>query len=393
MTSTDTEVMQIGSLLGGQLEEVARRVAAKVRATIDVYDDPQMVNPDQYLDDVTEELRLVMESFKRGSALDISPATAAGVKRAASGVPLAAVLAAFRVATHHLWDEMVAAAKAHPEIGNDALLRATALLWHAQDTYTDAMTSAYREQSMQQVLEDESERSALTEALLQARISDERTLWEVAQLLRLPQKGPYVVVAATCPAIGKQALPGVATKLRSIDIYSAWRLLPDVQTGVVHISSDKEYASLLDLLHKLASARVGVSPRFDNLADTAQALRYARVAATTRTRRSEYVTVFEDSALAVAAVSAPEVTAKLASIILGRFDDLPAEERQMLLDTFRAWVDNKGSMAKAGEQLYCHANTVRYRLRRIEERTGRSLSEPQDIAELCLAFEIQWHTW
>jgi DNA-binding PucR family transcriptional regulator len=42
----------------------------------------------------------------------------------------------------------------------------------------------------------------------------------------------------------------------------------------------------------------------------------------------------------------------------------------------------------AAELLCCHPNTVRYRLRRIEKRTGRSLSRPRDLAELCLAFEV-----
>ena len=36
----------------------------------------------------------------------------------------------------------------------------------------------------------------------------------------------------------------------------------------------------------------------------------------------------------------------------------------------------------------CACGTVRYRLNRIEERTGRSLSRPRDVAELCLAFEV-----
>jgi DNA-binding PucR family transcriptional regulator len=35
----------------------------------------------------------------------------------------------------------------------------------------------------------------------------------------------------------------------------------------------------------------------------------------------------------------------------------------------------------------CHPNTVRHRLRRVEMLTGRSLSDPLAIAELCLALE------
>ena len=70
--------------------------------------------------------------------------------------------------------------------------------------------------------------------------------------------------------------------LRSVDVFSAWRLLPDLQTGIAHIPSDTEHAALLGLLKRVATTRVGVSPRFDNLADTAQALRFARVAVNAR---------------------------------------------------------------------------------------------------------------
>ena len=45
-------------------------------------------------------------------------------------------------------------------------------------------------------------------------------------------------------------------------------------------------------------------------------------------------------------------------------------------------------MQEAATRMVCHPNTVRYRLRRIEERTGRSLRAPRDLAELSLAFEI-----
>jgi DNA-binding PucR family transcriptional regulator len=45
-------------------------------------------------------------------------------------------------------------------------------------------------------------------------------------------------------------------------------------------------------------------------------------------------------------------------------------------------------MSATAEVLVCHPNTARYRLRRIEKRTRRSLSRPRDPAELCLAFEV-----
>ena len=81
----------------------------------------------------------------------------------------------------------------------------------------------------------------------------------------------------------------------------------------------------------------------------------------------------------------PDLSAQFA---LDGFGDLPDEEREMLFETFRVWQDTDASVAGVAEVLICHPNTVRHRLRRIEKRTGRSLSRPRDVAELCLAFEV-----
>jgi hypothetical protein len=40
-------------------------------------------------------------------------------------------------------------------------------------------------------------------------------------------------------------------------------------------------------------------------------------------------------------------------------------------------------------QLYVHPNTVRHRLHRIERHTGRSLAVPDELAEICVAFEAR----
>ena len=101
------------------------------------------------------------------------------------------------------------------------------------------------------------------------------------------------------------------------------------------------------------------------------------------------VAVFDDTPLAVAAVSAPDVMAKIRSSVLARLNALPDEERAVLVDTFQAWVQAGGSANDTATKIYCHPNTVRHRLHRIEELTSRSLSRPKDLAELCLAFEVE----
>ena len=147
--------------------------------------------------------------------------------------------------------------------------------------------------------------------------------------------------------------------------------------------------TLVEVLRQAASARVGISPPFHELSETSDALRYARLAVSGKPSTESLVNVFDDTPLAVAAVSAPEVMAKIRSSLLGRLDELAAEERAPLLDTFQAWLQAGGSANDTAAMIYCHPNTVRHRLRRIEELTGRSLSRPRDLAELCLAFEVE----
>jgi hypothetical protein len=96
---------------------------------------------------------------------------------------------------------------------------------------------------------------------------------------------------------------------------------------------------MLQLLQRIATTRIGVSPSFDDLAETAKALRYARIALVARTTTDQKVIAFDNSVLGVAAVSAPEVTARLADVLLTGFDGVPHAEREVLFETFRVWAD------------------------------------------------------
>jgi hypothetical protein len=251
-----------------------------------------------------------------------------------------------------------------------------------------AVVAGYRDEQKRQLLGETSQRPFHIDSLLEGRAIDRWSLWEVASCLRLPANGPFVVIAAEVPAVGIEALPEIESKLRSRDVYSAWRLQPDLQVGIVHVKSERQLDEIVALVSRLATNRVGVSARFDDLHDTPHALHFAKVMLRGRPHQASSVAVFDGSILATAAVSAPDAMVKSIGNALGGFDDLPDAEREMLFETFRVWQDNDASVRSVAEVLICHPNTVRHRLRRIEKRTGRSLSRPKDVAELCLAFEV-----
>jgi hypothetical protein len=296
---------------------------------------------------------------------------------------------AYRVGFRRLWDAVMIESTGRRGLNGGVLRDLTSKLWAAQEAYTDAMAVGHRAEQARRLRNDEAHRAILIDTVLHGRLVEECSVWEAADCLRLPSSGPYVVIAAQMDGAGGEALPRIESKLRSLDVFSAWGLLPDLQVGIVHVKNDKHLGDVLALVSRVATARVGVSARFDDLRDTPQALRFARVSLRGRLDPGLLVSLFDGSILASAAVSAPDVLVKLVAPTIDSFAGLPDQERDILFETFQAWVDNDGSMRAVGELLFCHPNTVRYRLHRIEQRTGRSLSKPRDVAELCLAFEVQ----
>src|SRR6478752_1884154 len=251
-----------------------------------------------------------------------------------------------------------------------------------------AVVAGHRDEQKRQLLAEASGRSDLIDALLAGRAFDEWSLRDLAGQLRLPIDGPFVVIAAPIPSAGDEPLPEIESKLRSLDIFSAWRLLPDLQVGIVHVESHRKLDMVVGLVSRMTTVRVGVSAAFKDLRETPRALHVARVMVRGPTDSTSLVAVFDGSILATAAVSAPEVMIHTVGAVLDGFGDVPDEDRETLFETFRVWLDNDASVNGAAEVLICHPNTVRHRLRRIEKHTGRSLSRPRDVAELCLAFEV-----
>jgi hypothetical protein len=72
-------------------------------------------------------------------------------------------------------------------------------------------------------------------------------------------------------------------------------------------------------------------------------------------------------------------------------DPLLAYDREHgteLVRTLEVFLRCSGSWTKAAEVMFVHVNSLRYRIRRIEELTGRDLSSLEDQAALLLALRL-----
>src|ERR1700751_2481498 len=215
------------------------------------------------------------------------------------------------------------------------------------------VVAGYRDEKKRQLLIEASQLSNRLDGLVAGRDFGDWSLRDIAGFLRLPTNGPFVVIAAQVPIAGEEPLPEIESKLRSLDISSAWTLLPDLQVGVARVTSDERFDAMVALMSRMTTARVGVSAAFEDLRETPTALHVARVMLRGRGDSGSSVAVFDGSILAGAVVNAPEAMIRTVGPALNGFSDLPDEEREMLFETFRVWQDNDASVRNTAEVLLC----------------------------------------
>jgi PucR family transcriptional regulator, purine catabolism regulatory protein len=71
--------------------------------------------------------------------------------------------------------------------------------------------------------------------------------------------------------------------------------------------------------------------------------------------------------------------------ILGPIEASEGHYGGELMRSLEAFIEENGQWERAARRLYCHRHTLRYRIRRVEELTGRDLSSARDRIEFWLA--------
>ena len=69
--------------------------------------------------------------------------------------------------------------------------------------------------------------------------------------------------------------------------------------------------------------------------------------------------------------------------VLGPLEDASGEYGDELIRSLEAYIEQNGQWEKAARELFCHRHTLRYRIRRVEQLTGRDLSSARDRMAPC----------
>ncbi len=71
--------------------------------------------------------------------------------------------------------------------------------------------------------------------------------------------------------------------------------------------------------------------------------------------------------------------------VLGAIEQSEGYYGGELMRSLEAFIEENGQWERAAKRLFCHRHTLRYRIRRVEELTGRDLSSARDRIEFWLA--------
>jgi purine catabolism regulator len=75
--------------------------------------------------------------------------------------------------------------------------------------------------------------------------------------------------------------------------------------------------------------------------------------------------------------------------VLGKLQDYDEQNSSDLVKSLACFLEANGHWGDAAEKLYVHRHTLRYRMKRVEEITGRELNQSQDRMEFWLALKAK----
>lgn len=176
-------------------------------------------------------------------------------------------------------------------------------------------------------------------------------------------------------------------------------LQPDLGTAdpaaTSELVADRLRAALSRLAPQLGRRRmaVGVSRPvpLPELAGAIAAARYARVLGSHEDHAVVVVTSDQvSSAVTLLRSAVPErLQRTFAAQVLGAVADYDERNNSGLIPTLTAFLECDGSWNRTAERLGLHQNTVRYRVARVEELTGRDLSSLEDRLDIFLALRLR----
>lgn len=244
------------------------------------------------------------------------------------------------------------------------------------------------------------ERRLVAELVELAPGADQGELLARMRTCRLPVSRPYLAVAATMREV---AHPGevACAVLEELLGEASGGALEEEAIALVPLASgepgmDELVARLRERVERLAPALErggkltlgvsGVAQGPAGLAGAVDEARHTRRLAALRPGRTQVVTSDEIHSYVLLLATVPEgVRRSFRDRLLRSLHDYDAVHHSDLVHTLETFLACSGAWNRCAAELHVHVNTLRYRIRRIEELTGRDLGTLEDRVDFFLA--------
>lgn len=328
------------------------------------------------------------------TAARYAPFRDSAVRRFHQGVPVQALLHAYRLWGHTVWEQVRQAPQIrnNPELG---LVVAGKIMRHV-DLVSTAVAQAYLEEASGVIRDREVVRRDLLEALISGNPSPER-IHRLSQYFGLPTTARYTVVLVRSRQLSQSSPESLRKTLGTVRDH-----LHPSETGFLTGVRDEEVVAIYPL-HQASSQHemlrvqadalaaelprylVGVSRTHTGLATVSSAYSEAQDAITSTQVTAEKRAHFYADAMLDHIVESSPFKSVLYEEVIEPLEQYDRDHRADLLATLRAYCASGFNLSGTAKALIVQPNTVRYRLKRIHELTGQDPFVSNNLILLALA--------
>jgi hypothetical protein len=356
-----------------------------------------------FVDDVREHVALHHDAMTRSVAAgrplpreELAFMRARATRRVGR-IPLAAFMQAFRIYQEEFWDALLAGA--HSDAARGSAIEAAGTIIRYINVAAAEAADVYLEAERLLQAQGEQVRRDLLEDLLAGRAPAPGPKLTAARAAGLVPGAACIVIAAqpVRPLPDERRLRSAAVALtRAAGSVVAPLAVVRHEEVVVVATVDRALEALVEglenaqeqLLGESIPLAVGVSTLQDGLDRMPEAYEEA-VAALERVRGSGGVVALPAlSAFDCLALFGADTARRRIPPAVRRFVAEDLAEDRVLTTTLLEYVASDFNTKVAAERLFVHPNTARYRLGKIEERTGCDLRHVADVLDLLIALRI-----
>ncbi len=386
------EVERVLTTLERRDGELAEAMLAAILGEIGAYERPR---GGRMLADVREHCRLhvdlLLGTLRRSEGpdrADLEFAREAAARRVRQGIPLDGLLQAFRIGHRTLWQAILDEVEPS-RAGREAAITLAGAAMAYIDVASTHVAEAYMRESGQLAELGNRLRRDLLENLLAGRLPDEA---ETEALGLDIGRDTMLLVAVAAPLAASEAdehaLAQAADSLRDgagsrplvvVRQGEVVAVMPLPDADLTQARTALERATAGGRQKGVAQVAIGLSSVCRGPAEVAQRYLEAHQALGRTDAERPIVSLSELSPFEHLVAAADRSTR---ASIRTRAGALTEGRSDVLMRTLRAFLDADLDVASAARALYVHPNTVRYRLRRIGERTGLDPRRFSDQVEL-----------